>query len=597
MSAMVMLTKRFAHFAAFSIDDGDACLCSYSFNPRRVTALLRLADETDQAYIRLGSIEDTRQYITLPEIKDGKIILHWHGDRSVGEAVFEEAQKINENLEQVNEVLHEWGFPKTYVVIEPLVKKSLPPPSEPKDYKKFIPKHYIEPNCHDEKEKKKGLLHNYVQAWLNDPDRKLLAILGDYGIGKTSFCYKFASDLTRPDYAPVLIELKKMRESHASWRELIEREIALRKPTSGDIVLILDGFDELSLKFDKETVLKEIANLSETTKDFAKVILTSRTQFFRSRQEERDILLREPGMTPEGPVPIPYPEKFERIYVSPFSHEDIKAYLNLALGKEGASDFWNNVIEKVFDLKDLAKRPVLLELITKHSEDIRKIEGMVTPGKVYEVVTEGWRKREGKRAPENIMFFMEELAYRMFTMQESQLHFNTLREAIALYFDVEIRERLELFLDNLEYQIRNCTLLSRNDAEGYYVFGHRSFIEYFVARKLSREIPDNMAQEIKITDEIALFVSEFISAAVYERAKPPAGVKVPADMVYVPPGQFIMGEGDGIRIRSIEKGFFIDKYPVTNAQFCKFLNERGNQSEGGKEWIALGGVIFRIKPA
>ena len=149
-------------------------------------------------------------------------------------------------------------------------------------------------------------------------------------------------------------------------------------------------------------------------------------------------------------------------------------------------------------------------------------------------------------------------------------------------------------LDNLDYQMRNCSFLSRNAAEGYYAFAHRSFIEYFVARKLSREIPEDKAEEIKITDETALFVSELIDPSVYERIDPPQGVKVPENMAYIPPGQFIMGEGgnimgaeDNIRIVRLKKGFFIDRYPVTNVQFCTFLNERGNQVEGGKEWLNL----------
>jgi len=467
-------------------DFGDSCLCKDPLNLRRLAALLRLADEMDQAYIRLGHL---RNSITLPAISPGIVRMHWKGDQSVGEALVDLVQEINETLEPVNDLLTEWDFPKTTVVLDPLVKK------KPIDFKKFIPKHYIPSRCHDEKGDNKGLLHDYVLDWLNNPKRKLLAVLGDYGIGKTSFCYKFASGLTRSNCVPVVIELRKMREVATPWRELIEREVALRKPTSKDILLILDGFDELSLKFDKEKVLKEIENLSETTRDFAKVILTSRTQFFRSRQEEREVLRREPGMPPKGPLPIPYAEKFERIYISFFSHEEVKAYLNLALGKEQASDFWNNVIDKVFDIKDLAKRPVLLELITKYSEDISKIKG-ITPAKVYESVTEGWRKREGERAPENIMLFLEELAYRMFTRQESRLHFDTLREAIDLYFDGKTKEKLELSLANLDYQIRNCTLLSRNEDEVYYAFGHRSFIEYFVARKLSKEIPKNLAQEI-----------------------------------------------------------------------------------------------------
>ena len=186
------------------------------------------------------------------------------------------------------------------------------------------------------------------------------------------------------------------------------------------------------------------------------------------------------------------------------------------MGKEKASDFWNNVIEKVFDIKDLDKRPILLELITKYSKDIKKIEGVVTQGKVYGIVTEAWKNREGEHAPENIMLFMEVLAYRMFTEEEVQLNFNTLREAIDRYFDDETRKKLTLSLDNLDYQIRNCTFLSRNEAEGYYAFAHRSFIEYFVAGKISREIPENKAQEIKITDETALFVSELIDPSVYE---------------------------------------------------------------------------------
>ncbi len=603
-------------------DFGDACLCQEPINLRRIAALLRLADEMDQAYIPTTQLSDNdttccvfnpnrstmycalniklrcmdislgssffRKHI-LVDIGQGIVRWYWQGDEGVGKVLHEQADKINEVLEPVNRWLSEWELPKTTVVLDPGVKRPSPPPQEQINYKEFIPTHYIPPRCQDEKGKDKGLLHSYVQDWLNDPKRKLLAVLGDYGIGKTSFCYRFASDLTGAHPAPVVIELKTIREAMVPWEELIRIEIELRRPSSEDIVLILDGFDELSLKFDKEKVLKAIGDLSETTKDFAKVILTSRTQFFRSGQEEREMLRRDPGRPSRGPVPLPYPERFERICVSPFSDEDIKAYLELELGEDGASHFWNKVIKKVFDLKDLAKRPILLELIVRHSEDIREIKGVVTAGKVYGAVTEAWRRREGKRAPENVMLFMEALAYRMFTRQESQLHFKTLRQAIDTYFDAKTKESVELSLDNLNYQIRTSAFLKRNDAEGYYAFGHRSFVEYFVARKLSREIPENRAHERKITDEIGLFVSELIDPSVYERAEPPPGVEVPEDMVYIPPGQFILGAGNNIRIASFKKGFFIDKYPVTNAQFCVFLNERGNQSEGGAEWIDLEG--------
>jgi serine/threonine-protein kinase len=529
--------------------------------------------------------------------------MHWNGDQSVGEALVGLVQEINETLEPVNDLLAGWDFPKTTVVLDPLVKKSLPLPQEPTDYKKFIPERYIPSRCHDEKGYNKGLLHDYVLEWLNDPKRKILAVLGDYGIGKTSFCYKFACDMTGSAYLPVVVELKAVMAE--GWREVIQREVRSRAGDSTqNPVLILDGFDELSLTFDKETVLKEIENLSKTTQEYKKVILTSRTQFFRSEEEEKETLVRK-EFHERGPRSMTYP-RFERIYVSLFDDEQIRQYLDLCLGEKEAEKFWNETVEKVFDVKDLARRPILIELIVNDLEAVQNIEGKVTPGKVYRTITERWQEKEEqrlppsielqhkkKKIPKNIMLFMEEIAYWMLTKGKYRLHFNTLKNAINKYFDDETKEMLRLSLDNLDYQIRNCSFLSRH-TQDYYAFAHRSFIEYFVARKLSREIPVNKAQEIKITDETALFVSELIDPSVYEKVELPQGVKVPDDMVYVPPGQFIMGENKilaNILITSFKKGFFIDKYPVINAQFCAFLNEYGNQQEGGKEWIDLDGSI------
>ena len=584
------------HLRDISNNFGDTCLCKDPLNLRRLAALLRLADEMDQAYIRLGHL---RNSISLPAISPGIVRMHWKGNQSVGEALDDFVQGINETLEPVNDLLTEWGFPEKTVVLKPLVKKSLHPPQKPIDYKEFIPEHYIPSRCHDEKGDNKGLLHDYVLEWLNDPKRKLLAVLGDYGIGKTSFCYKFACDIIGAAYVPVVVELKTVITE--GWRG-IQREIRSgAEDSTQSPVLILDGFDELSLTFDKETVLKEIENLSKTTQEYKKVILTSRTQFFRSEEEEKETLVQKwKKFLGIGPRSMTYP-RFERIYVSLFDDEQIKRYLDLSLGKEKSEKFWNETVEKVFNVKDLASRPILIELIVNDLDAVQNIEGKVTPGKVYRTITERWQEREDQRLPpsivlqhreeripKNIMLFMEELAYWMLTKGVDRLHFKTLRDAINKYFDDETKEMLRLSLDNLDYQIRNCSFLSRH-AQGYYAFAHRSFIEYFVAGKISREIPQDKAQEIKITDETALFVSELIGPSVYERIEPPQGVKVPEKMVYVPPGQFIMGEEDSIRITSLKKGFFIDKYLVTNVQFCEFLNERGNRQEGGKEWIDLKG--------
>ncbi len=58
-------------------------------------------------------------------------------------------------------------------------------------------------------------------------------------------------------------------------------------------------------------------------------------------------------------------------------------------------------------------------------------------------------------------------------------------------------------------------------------------------------------------------------------------------------GSFKMGSNENDREKPIHTvnltNFAMSKYEVTNAEFCAFLNEKGNQTEGGAEWINLGG--------
>ncbi len=569
----------------------DEQLCQEPINLIRITALLRLADEMDQAYIRMdqGGI---REHITSVEINQGIVIWHWKGNSIIGERLEEEEKKTNRILKPVNKWLSACGFPRTIIVLDPPLEAP-PPPSEQRKYCEYVPKHYIEPFCHAEdiKQKSTKLLHTYTHEWLKDPNRKLLAVLGDYGIGKTSFCYKLASDLEGPKYIPVIASLSQVRTR--GWQEAAQAEIDARtKGKEGEIILILDGFDELSVTFDKKTVLREIENLSMIAAPYHKVILTSRTQFFRSVYEEKDHLALVQGAQ-AGPSGFQRP-RFERVYICPFADSQIKTYLSLCLGEKEAEQFWRNTLTKVFDMKDLASRPILIEMIVKDIEAIRNAKGTITSGRLYQVITEAWEQREQKRSeaklPKGIMLFMEELAFYMFTREKYKLHFNTLLEAINRFFDAPVKDTLRLSLDNLDYQIRNSTFLQRNDAEGYYAFAHRSFIEYFVACKIAKEIPKNMARKKNITNEIALFVSYMITPSVYEYIEPTVGIEEPSDMVFVPSGQFIIGADDNIRISNIKESFFIDKYPVTNAEFTDFLNAMGCTAVEKEQWIDLKGI-------
>ena len=65
-------------------------------------------------------------------------------------------------------------------------------------------------------------------------------------------------------------------------------------------------------------------------------------------------------------------------------------------------------------------------------------------------------------------------------------------------------------------------------------------------------------------------------------------------MVFVKGGTFQMGDtfvdgdDDEKPVHEVTvSDFYIGKYEVTNAQFCKFLNEKGNQQEGDKLWLDI----------
>ncbi len=63
------------------------------------------------------------------------------------------------------------------------------------------------------------------------------------------------------------------------------------------------------------------------------------------------------------------------------------------------------------------------------------------------------------------------------------------------------------------------------------------------------------------------------------------------EKVFVKGGTFTMGNDDFSNTSPTHKvtlnDFYIGKYEVTNSEFVKFLNDKGNQKEGGKDWIIV----------
>ncbi len=73
-----------------------------------------------------------------------------------------------------------------------------------------------------------------------------------------------------------------------------------------------------------------------------------------------------------------------------------------------------------------------------------------------------------------------------------------------------------------------------------------------------------------------------------------------AEMALIPAGSFEMGSAAGFSDETpvhtvFLDEFYIDLYEVTNEQFAVFLNEAGNQSEGGVTWLDAGDADVHIQ--
>jgi uncharacterized protein YjbI with pentapeptide repeats len=349
-----------------------------------------------------------------------------------------------------------------------------------------------------------GSVTDYIDNWLYERGKVHISLLGDFGSGKTWFCRyytqrqlkKYIQDPINERF-PLLVTLRDFVKA-ITVKQLIndaflERyklpfvgsayDIFQHMNKNGKIVLILDGFDEMARKSDYQTVVDNFWNLAELIDDNSKVILTSRTEYFRWANEtekifsgkeygRKTLVLKEP--------------KFDVVYLNPFNETQITEVINKRYGDEGPKK-----VEVIFSnpkLAWMAKKPVLIELLFAALDDV-KGEDIENIAQVYLYATNKLllRNIDSKRtftSTEDKVLFLCEIAWEMISSKELKIHYKSIPEKIKHYFSQKIQDNE---LDHWDYDLRSQTLL-HNNTSGYYEFAHLSLAEYFVAYKFASEI-------------------------------------------------------------------------------------------------------------
>ena len=255
----------------------------------------------------------------------------------------------------------------------------------------------------------KVVVMDYLLDWLADVTAPpLFALLGEYGMGKTVTCQRLMElieqrhdageplpeayyfDLRRltslrersvPDLATIIDECITHGWSlHAQARptaaDLLERA------TTHSLLFVFDGLDEALVHFtegDGQRFTRQLLRLRETESAGTRILISCRTHFFRSLQEQTSHFTaydRENTCS----------EDYRAIVLTPFTEDQVRTYFENAL-PEVDVDQALELIHSVHNLTELSQRPYSLRLI---GEFIPELEQRRARGKpVYGVTSTG----------------------------------------------------------------------------------------------------------------------------------------------------------------------------------------------------------------
>jgi hypothetical protein len=426
-------------------------------------------------------------------------------------------------------------------------------------------------------------LKGIVDKWLSNEGSPQMCLFGDFGTGKTTFLeylhYTFAKQYLANSTVriPLFIPLRGYYEA-ADHKEIIKQFFSLECATSlqyplflefltrGRLLLLLDGFDEMGARADTLTRKANYLKLSGFAEGASKVLISCRPAYFLSREETQSVfsfMTRQVGFAP----PLTHGSVAEQIYsrvqesdlapvfaktrnalgatayahLSLFDVRQIRSYLRkhnedikeASANQMDAAALFQR-IKEIYDLEDLAKRPLLLKLIVSTLPLFKKTDSgafkfelqgdtrevaEVTPSVLYLVYTENELEREYLKG--RIRWLIDRrdksrlitaIAFEMLKNDTLEIDGPTLAQVVQRAFPDDDAEQAYYLTD-----IRTCSFLTR-DSQDSIRFTHKSFMEYYAAESIrsglsNADAAQNLLSSRTLNDEVAFFVGDSIAAS------------------------------------------------------------------------------------
>ncbi len=375
-------------------------------------------------------------------------------------------------------------------------------------------------------------LDEYINDWLATPEQQVLFLLGEFGDGKSFFTYALARRLIANwnpraglNWMPLRLAL---RTFPGNARDFLRNRLETFNATVGgwqnigkvsERLVILDGFDEMSVDLDPTTITKNIKALLGCLDDFndCKILVTSRTHFFHNRKDAQRLLTRT------GSAPI--------YYLAPIGRNQVVGNVAGSIAGTDRQELLRR-LETMNDPIGLASKPLFLEML-KQVLGAKDLPTDLDIVKLYERYIDLSLNRKQdllddpnlSLSPAEIVRNLKKLLGRIAVqLQQSGKDYVLLRQ-LAVEFRQPFAKLLwnlsgvDTLSDDAQSRVGARSLLGRVlrpdfEEEWPVDFCHRSMREYFVAVQLCEAIENGVdaaekfLQEVPLNHEILEFAAE-----------------------------------------------------------------------------------------